>query len=357
MRKAASQVLQSGVVAAVLGLFLTLVFVVSVSAYAVDTNKPVSGDGKPSDGVSGTITISGTTAQGTVTNSTNESVDVGIASYKKVTQDGIADQVYYSSKVFSVGAGQTKSVSIDIPCWSQVDLFRVYGEQFNVIKDFSNGDRYAERMLYAVHTKNECSTEQVKTVEPILECVEYGQSIWTAKWGYNNPNNFEVTMPYGTDNNFSVYGPDRGQPVKYQAGRHYNVFMTMQGENTQLTWSLNGNAATSGKDATVCGQSTPRPTASPSSESTATPAPTNPPTGGSTPVSDGRSDGLGCASHDCSGNAVGGAGSVLSASTDGRTLPSTGSLNFALYAIVGLVLGAGVAMRVKADRDESKMSK
>jgi len=251
MRKAASHILQSGVIAGIVGIILALVFVVSASAYSVDSSKSVSGDGKPDDGVSGNISISGTHATGTVTNSSNESVDVGIASYKKVTQDGISDQIYFSSELFSVNAGETKSVTIEIPCWSQVDLFRVFGSEFSVIRDFSNGDRYAERMLSAVHTNNECS---------------------------------EVTA-------------------------------------------------------------SPSPTATPS----ATPV-----VGGGNPrndLSDGRSDGRGCSVNDCSGNVVPVGGAVLGSST--QTLPSTGSLNVTLYAIVGLIFGLGIMMRIKANRDEA----
>lgn len=267
MRKAASHILQSGVIAGVVGIILALVFVVSASAYSVDSSKSVSGDGKPDDGVSGNISISGTHATGTVTNSSNESVDVGIASYKKVTQDGISDQIYFSSEVFSVKAGETKSVAIEIPCWSQVDLFRVFGSEFSVIHDFGNGDRYAERMLSAVHTSNECS---------------------------------EVTA-------------------------------------------------------------SPTPTATASASPSATPVASVEPTPNPTPVvgggsprndlSDGRSDGRGCSVNDCSGNVVPVGGAVLGSST--QTLPSTGSLDVTLYAIVGMIFGLGIMMRIKADRDEA----
>lgn len=236
-----------------------------------------------------------------------------------------------------------------------------------------------------------------QNVTPILECVDYGRSQWVTKWGYNNPNNYAVTIPVGSNNSFSVTGNDVGQTTLFQPGRQTNVFMTTQGENTTLTWTLNGTSVTSGRNATVCPNNptptasatpsstpqptntpnptatpTPTPTNTPTPTSTQTPAPTNTPTPiptstpastpestasptvqGTTPpasTGDGRSDGLGCSVNDCSGNRVGGSESVVLGVSETRSLPSTGSTNFVPSLIAVLVAATGFALRSYAKK-------
>lgn len=107
------------------------------------------GMGQQSD-LSGIITISGSTAFGTVYNNSNVEdcqYQIGMASYSKY-DDIIDNQVLFAGfdTVVTIPAGGSVQISIALPeCSAQVDLF--YG---SLLPDL-NGQRYGSRLLAFVH--------------------------------------------------------------------------------------------------------------------------------------------------------------------------------------------------------------
>ncbi|GEM_PF-6833812 len=70
----------------------------------------------------------------------------GIASYEKFDDD-ISHQKLFDSNLVDIQPGKTVKVKINLPeCAAQVDLFRG-----DVIKDFSTGARYGDRLIGAAH--------------------------------------------------------------------------------------------------------------------------------------------------------------------------------------------------------------
>lgn len=159
MRKAASQRTRVLISVFVL-IFIFLVTVSNVQSYSIDPNKSVSPDQDPSDAITGSIRLEGNEAVGTVVNSGTDNVKVGLASYTQVDED-IENQVLFASVESDLGAGETKELRIAVPCWAQVDLFRIFPERFGqnagVITSFKGNVRYGERLVSAVHTVNECN--------------------------------------------------------------------------------------------------------------------------------------------------------------------------------------------------------
>ncbi len=120
------------------------------------------GMGQQSD-LSGIITISGSTAFGTVYNNSNVEdcqYQIGMASYSKY--DEIVDnQILFAGfdTIVTIPAGGSVQVSIALPeCSAQVDLF--YG---SFLPDL-NGQRYGSRLLAAVH--NNIGYCQAQVVNP-----------------------------------------------------------------------------------------------------------------------------------------------------------------------------------------------
>lgn len=123
------------------------------------------GMGQQSD-LSGFITISGSTAFGTVYNNSNVEdcqYQIGMASYSKYDEI-IDNQVLFAGfdTVVTIPAGGSVQISIALPeCSAQVDLF--YG---SFLPDL-NGQRYGSRLLAAVH--NNIGYCQAPVVNPPQE--------------------------------------------------------------------------------------------------------------------------------------------------------------------------------------------
>jgi predicted extracellular nuclease len=78
-------------------------------------------------------------------------------------------------------------------------------------------------------------------VAPILECVARSGLSWTARFGYNNPNAFAVTLPLGAPVNlFLPFPGNRGQPTVFQPGRQHDVFQVSIKPAQPALWVLDG---------------------------------------------------------------------------------------------------------------------
>ena len=93
-----------------------------------------------------------------------------------------------------------------------------------------------------------------KPVSPVLECVLFndGQPD-VAYWGYKNPNEYAVTIPFGDLNKFSPGKADQGQPTVFERERQVGVFHTpFDASAGNLVWSLSGKTATAGQGSKAC---------------------------------------------------------------------------------------------------------
>jgi hypothetical protein len=94
-------------------------------------------------------------------------------------------------------------------------------------------------------------------VKPVLECVvNNGGGSYTAWFGYQNLNSVAVTIPVGSNNQFTPTLIDRGQATVFQPGRQHSVFsVNFNGSN--LVWYLkgpdnSGRTYTAASNSTLC---------------------------------------------------------------------------------------------------------
>jgi hypothetical protein len=79
---------------------------------------------------------------------------------------------------------------------------------------------------------------------PVLECVESNaDGTYTAHFGYDNPNSFDVSIPIGGSNFFVPLPLDRGQPTLFVPGRQVDVFTVVFPTFSLLVWTLDGGTA------------------------------------------------------------------------------------------------------------------
>ena len=93
----------------------------------------------------------------------------------------------------------------------------------------------------------DASVLPAKELKPVLECVDHhSDGTFTAHFGYQNKNAFEVTVEVGDNNKFSPSPVDRGQPADFASGRQRDVFQVPFNGNN-LVWTLrspNGSSRT-----------------------------------------------------------------------------------------------------------------
>ena len=93
----------------------------------------------------------------------------------------------------------------------------------------------------------------VQQVSPVLECVtDNGSGNYTAIFGYNNPNAYEINIPVGIDNKFSPDPINRGQPEYFHPGRTYRAISLGFTSGNNIVWSLDGNTATGDSGGSPC---------------------------------------------------------------------------------------------------------
>ncbi|MEO1654090.1 MAG: hypothetical protein AAFU64_11120, partial [Bacteroidota bacterium] len=86
----------------------------------------------------------------------------------------------------------------------------------------------------------------VQKINTILECVvDNGDGTLRAYFGYNNPNDFEVEVPIGSDNSFAGIGQNQGQPMLFVPGRVNGAFSVVFPTDAEITWSLSTGGMTS----------------------------------------------------------------------------------------------------------------
>ncbi len=112
-----------------------------------------------------------------------------------------------------------------------------------------------------------CVFPDIKSVRPILECVEYDEAAgdYVAHFGYLNENNESVDIPVGDDNRFSPEPTGRGQPETFTSGRssyYPNSAFSVRFDGSNLVWTLEGpdgsrRTSTASSDSRECPSSIP----------------------------------------------------------------------------------------------------
>ncbi len=89
---------------------------------------------------------------------------------------------------------------------------------------------------------------QLLPVVPITECVtNFGNGVYRAYFGYDNPNSVPVTIPVGIKNRIQPAPENRGQPLTLLPGRQFDAFY-VDFDGNILFWKLDGNYATADKE-------------------------------------------------------------------------------------------------------------
>jgi hypothetical protein len=89
-------------------------------------------------------------------------------------------------------------------------------------------------------------------IEPTLECVDQtGPNAFVAKFGYNNPNGFEMRVSIGNNNRFNPAPADRGQPNGFLSG---NITGAVQVpfNGSDLTWQIRKSSLTVNSKSKPC---------------------------------------------------------------------------------------------------------
>ena len=120
-----------------------------------------------------------------------------------------------------------------------------------------------------------------ESLSPILECVvirykddgkysssrHWGSHWWnhsdpiegyTAYFGYYNPNTYGVEIPIGSNNKFTGWNKDQGQPTAFAPGLNHFVF-SADFENGNLIWQLGNKNAKAWKKSPLCEGEIPEP--------------------------------------------------------------------------------------------------
>ncbi|MBD3316604.1 MAG: S8 family serine peptidase [Chitinivibrionales bacterium] len=119
---------------------------------------------------------------------------------------------------------------------------------------YGSTDSYAYAVVAYDYTGNQSETVDpiYGALSPVLErVVDNCDGSFTAWFGYENRNNFTVTIPVGTDNHITYGGhgaPDMGQVSTLQPGRTVDAFSIIF-DGSNLVWTLGERTATANGDA------------------------------------------------------------------------------------------------------------
>lgn len=93
-------------------------------------------------------------------------------------------------------------------------------------------------------------------LHPILECVyDNGDGSYTAYFGYDNENDYNVAIPVGSDNRFTPSPQGRGQPSLFEPGRtpeYPDAAFGVDFDGSSLAWTLDGGTAEASSNSAPC---------------------------------------------------------------------------------------------------------
>ncbi len=97
------------------------------------------------------------------------------------------------------------------------------------------------------------SSQACGAVVPRLECIDIAASgSYDATFSYQNPNDFDIVIPFGTFNQFSPAPTDRGQPELFSSGNVNSAFKARFSSSELITWTLAGRIAQANSSSVFC---------------------------------------------------------------------------------------------------------
>ena len=97
------------------------------------------------------------------------------------------------------------------------------------------------------------AAERVKTVRPILKCVELAASgQWQAHFGFTNTGSAEVSIPFSLFNRFWPPPVVKGQPKVFAAGSRGDVVQVAFDARSSTAWVLGAGYALADAKSTQC---------------------------------------------------------------------------------------------------------
>ena len=97
----------------------------------------------------------------------------------------------------------------------------------------------SEAEWQSFYEKGHTVTTPVKVL-PLVTCVvDNGDGTFSADFGFDNPNNYDVEVPIGVDNQLSPGAASQGQPVEFAPGAKESAF-TIKGLTGVVKWTLQG---------------------------------------------------------------------------------------------------------------------
>jgi hypothetical protein len=137
--------------------------------------------------------------------------------------------------------------SFDLSDFDTSDAFRI---QFESHMGSSNDYLYVDAVTVSG------DPPPTEPVIPILECVtDNGDGSYTAYFGYENENAYNVTIPVGPDNMFTPSPQDRGQPSLFESGitpEYPDTAFSVDFDASSLTWTLDGQTSTASSSSPQC---------------------------------------------------------------------------------------------------------
>lgn len=88
-------------------------------------------------------------------------------------------------------------------------------------------------------------------VQPTVKCVDDNGATFTAVFGYTNPNQTAIDVPFGAGNSFSPDPANRGQPTTFNPGTVESAVTTTADAGASLVWSVTVEGVTSSATATA----------------------------------------------------------------------------------------------------------
>lgn len=104
----------------------------------------------------------------------------------------------------------------------------------------------------------EADTQSVKcaALTPTLQCISIGpNNSLIALFGYQNDNDFEITLPVGPFNSFEPDPADRGQPTKFEKGNVTSAFSVPFEANAGISWLLGSTRIVANLNSPLCSTS------------------------------------------------------------------------------------------------------
>jgi hypothetical protein len=122
------------------------------------------------------------------------------------------------------------------------DLIDHPGSTFGVVAGAWTKRQLVDEAGWRKHFDNLWGPKPVLNVSPSVTCVtDNGDGTFSVDFGFDNPNNYDIEVPIGVDNQISPGPNGQGQPIEFAPGKKESVF-TVKGLTSAAKWTLQGKA-------------------------------------------------------------------------------------------------------------------